>query len=79
MKETMKLRSRTLWDEALVEEWAVVRKRDPCALCGRVFSIVDEKNAERHALVEECEYKARIVFAGNAIQTASGVAQHDFF
>ena len=56
-----------------------MRKRDPNASCGRVFSIPGEKNAERHAPVGEREYKARIVFAGNAIQTASGVAPHELF
>ena len=50
-----------LWNEAFVEEWAGVRKRDPNASCGRVFSILGEKNAERHAPIGEREYKARIV------------------
>ena len=49
LKETTKLRSRTVWNEALVKEWAAVRKGDPNASCGRVFSIIGEKNAERHA------------------------------
>ena len=49
LKETTKLRSRTVWDESLVEEWSTVRKSDPNATCGRVFSILGEKNAERHA------------------------------
>ena len=79
LKETTKLRSRTVWDESLVEEWSAVRKQDPNATCGRVFSILGEKNAERHAPEGEREYKARIVFAGNAIQTASGVAPHELF
>jgi hypothetical protein len=78
-KETSKLRSRTVWNEDGVDEWASVRKRDPKASVGRVFSILGEKNAERHAPVEEREYKARIVFAGNNIQTASGVAPHELF
>ena len=77
IKETTKLRSRSVWNKALVEEWAAVRKRDPNASCRRVFSILGEKNAELHAPVGEREYKARIVFAGNAIQTASGVAPHE--
>ena len=45
----------------------------------RVFSILGEKNAECHAPEGEREYKARIVFAGYAIQTASGVAPHELF
>ena len=79
LKETNKLRSRTVWDESLVEEWSTVRRQDPNATCGRVFSILGEKNAERHSPMGEREYKARIVFAGNAIQTASGVAPHELF
>ena len=79
LEETMKLRSRTVWDESLVEEWSAVRQQDPIASCGRVFSILGEKNAERHAPEGEREYKARIVFAGIAIQTASGVAPHELF
>ena len=79
LKETTKLRSRTVWDELLVEEWPAAPKRNLNASCGRVFSILGEKNAERHAPEGEREYKARIVFAGNAIQTASGVAPHELF
>ena len=45
-----------VWGESLVEEWSAVRKRDPNASCGRVFSILDEKNAERHAPMGEREY-----------------------
>ena len=44
-----------------------------------MFSILGEKSAERHAPEGEREYKARIVFAGSAIQTASGVAPHELF
>ena len=49
LKETTKLRSTTVWDESLVEEWSAVCKRDPDASCGRVFSMLGEKNAGRHA------------------------------
>ena len=79
LKETQKLRDRTVWCEDQVEEWSSVRKRDPTASVGRVFSILGEKNAERNAPPELREYKARIVFAGNAIQTASGCAPHELF
>ena len=79
LNQTTKLLSRTVWDESLVEEWSAVRKQDPTASCGRVFSILGQKNAERHAPEGEREHKARIVFAGNAIQTASGVAPHELF
>ena len=78
LKETAKLRSRTVWDESLVEEWSAVRKQDANASCGQVFSNLGEKNAERHAPEGDHEYKARIGFAGSAIQTASGVA-HELF
>ena len=56
-----------------------MRKQDPTASCGRVFSILGEKSADRHAPESEREYKARVAFAGNAIQTASGVAPHELF
>ena len=46
MKETTMLRSRTVWDESLVEEKSAVRKQDPTVSCGRVFSILVEKNTE---------------------------------
>ena len=61
LKETTKLRYRAVWDESLVEEWSAVRKQDPNATCGRVFSILEEKNAERHDPEGEREYKALIV------------------
>ena len=49
LKETTKLRSQTVWDESLVEEWSAVRKQDPTASRGRVCSILGGKNAEHHA------------------------------
>ena len=79
LKETNKLRDRTVWREDEVQEWSTVRKRDPTASVGRVFSILGEKNAEAQNSPENREYKARIVFAGNAIQTASGCAPHELF
>ena len=69
-KETTKLRSRTVWDESLVEEWSAVRKQDPTASCERVIGTLGDKSAERHAPEGEHEYKARVVCEGNAIQTA---------
>ena len=67
--------ARCVWDESSVDEWANVRKNDKDASVGRIFSIMGEKHAERRLPEAEKEYKARIVFAGNNIQTASGVAQ----
>ena len=48
-------------------------------MCGRVFAIMCEKAAERGLPPEQRTYKARVVFAGNAIQTSSGVPAHEFF
>ena len=62
-----------------VDEWANVRKNDKDASVGRIFSIMGEKHAERRLPEADKEYKARIVFAGNNIQTASGVAPHELF
>ena len=68
-----------VWDESAVDEWANVRKNDKDASVGRIFSIMGEKHAERRLPEADKEYKARIVFAGNNIQTASGVAPHELF
>ena len=38
-----------------------------------------EKAAERNLPPEQRTYKARVVFAGNAIQTSSGVPDHELF
>ena len=61
LEKTTELHSTTVWNGELVEEWAAVLKRDPNISCGRVFSVLGEKNAERHAPVGEREYKFRIV------------------
>ena len=44
----MKLRSRIVWNESLVEEWSAVRKQNSIVSCGRLFSIIVGKNVERH-------------------------------
>jgi hypothetical protein len=38
-----------------------------------------EKNAEDGVAPEKRKYKARVVFAGNNIQTASGTQAHELF
>ena len=43
LKETEKLRNRTVWSERDVEEWSSVRRKDASASVGRVFSILGEK------------------------------------
>ena len=71
--------SRGVWDEDVVKEWYVVKAEDDTASVGRIFSILGEKHAEQRRPKPEKEYKARIVFVGNAIQTASGIAPHELF
>ena len=62
-----------------IDEWANVRKNDKDAFVGWIFSIMSEKHAERRLPEIDKEYMVRIVFAGNNIQTASGVASHELF
>ena len=78
-KEKDKMVAREVWNENGVDEWANVRSKDREASVGRIFSILGEKHAERRVLETDREYKARIVFAGNNIQTASGIAPHELF
>ena len=78
-KEKDKMVARKVWDEQAVQEWATVRATDKTASVGRIFSILGEKHAEKRVLETDKEFKARIVFAGNNIQTASGVAPHELF
>ena len=66
-----------VWDESAVGEWASVRANDKDTSVGRIFSIMGEKHAERRVPEADKEYKARVVFAGNNMQTASGVAPHE--
>lgn len=44
-----------------------------------VFAILGEKHAERNVVPSERERKARIVFAGSVIQTASRCAPYELF
>ena len=82
-KELGTLRSQGVWDEDGVCEWRSVRgqsgKDGKDDLVGRLFAIMGEKNAEDGVLPHARKYKARIVFAGNNIQTASGTQAHELF
>ena len=82
-KELGTLRSQGVWDEDGVREWRSVRIRSGADgkddLVGRLFAIMGEKNAEDGVLPHLRKYKARIVFAGNNIQTASGTQAHELF
>jgi len=57
-KESTKLRDRAVWNESKVQEWPGVRRSDPTASCGTVFSILGKKNAERRVPEPHKEYKA---------------------
>ena len=48
-------------------------------MVGRVFAIMGEKHAERKLPLDQRTYKARVVFAGNNIQTSSGIPAHELF
>ena len=48
-------------------------------MVGRLFAIMGEKGAELGRTVDEMVHKARIVFAGNNIDTASGVPAWELF
>ena len=78
-KERSTLLSQDVWDELYPREWSAIRRSDPTAMCGRVFAIMGEKAAERGLPPEQRTYKARVVFAGNAIQTSTGVPAHELF
>ena len=78
-KEKDKMVAQGVWLESKVKEWYQVKAEDKTASVGRIFSIMGEKHAELRKPDNEKEYKARIVFAGNAIQTASGIAPHELF
>eukprot|EP00972_Heterocapsa_arctica_P110122 16215489-Heterocapsa_arctica.AAC.1 len=68
-KELANLRKRGVWDESTVCEWSSLK--GSTAMCGRLFAIMGEKNAESMDPSSR-SYKARVVFAGNPIQTTDG-------
>jgi hypothetical protein len=76
-KELANLRKRGVWDESTVCEWSSLKKGST-ALCGRLFAIMGEKNAESLDASSR-SYKARVVFAGNNIQTTDGVPAWELF
>ena len=82
-KERGTLRAQGVWNEDGVREWRSVRgqsgKDGKDDLVGRLFTIMGEKNAEDGVLPHMRGYKARIVFAGNNLQIASGTQAHELF
>ena len=82
-KELGTLRSQGVWDEDRVRERRSVRSQSGTDgkddLVGRLFAIMGEKNAEDGVLPHLRKYNARIVFAGNNIQTASDTQAHELF
>ena len=82
-KELDTLRAQGVWNEDGVREWRSVRsqsgKDGKDDLVGKLFAIMGEKNVEDGVLPHLRKYKARIVFAGNIIQIASGTQAHELF
>ena len=79
MEERAKLEEAGVWDIAGVREWSSVKNDSEEAMVGRVFAIMGEKHAEQKKPEAERKYKARVVFAGNNVQTASGTAAHELY
>ena len=82
-KELGTLRAQGVWNEDGVREWRYVRSQSGADgkddLVGRSSAIMGEKNAEDGVLPHLRKHKARIVFARNNIQTASGTQAHELF
>jgi len=80
-KELDTLRGQEVWDESSVTEWQELRAKssDRDIMAGRLFAIMGEKGAELNRPAGEKVYKARVVFAGNNISTASGVPAWELF
>ena len=82
-KELGTLRAQGVWNEDGVREWRSVLgqsgKDGKDDIVGRLLAIMGEKNAENGVLPHLRKHKARIVFAGNNIQIASGMQVHELF
>ena len=78
-KERSTLEGAGVWNIDTVREWRDVRSGHGEHMVGRIFAIMGEKHAEKKAAPQDRVYKARIVFAGNNIQTASGTAPHELY
>ena len=79
-KERGTLEGAKVWDLSTVQEWSSLRHDKGEHLCGRVFAIMGEKHAEKKIQdPSKRTYKARIVFAGNNVQSSSGTAPHELF
>ena len=80
LKEKGTLENATVWDISTVREWSDVRNDGSESLVGRVFAIMGEKGSERGIQnPADRTYKARVVFAGNNVQSASGTAPHELY
>jgi len=82
--ELSKLRSRGVWDETTVREWSQVVAdavgTSDTPMYGDLFAIMGQKNAELNIpACKEAPYKARVVFGGHNIRTATGESAHDLF
>ena len=77
--ELARLRKRGCWDESTVMEFSALMKEKRDCLVGRLFGIMGEKNAESSKPADQRTYKARVVFAGNNVQTTSGVPAWELY
>ena len=82
--ELTKLRQKGVWDESTVKEWSQVvadaAGTNDIPMLGDLFAIMGQKNSELGiAAGPEAPYKARIVFGGHNIRTASGQPAHTLF
>eukprot|EP00972_Heterocapsa_arctica_P047561 7015727-Heterocapsa_arctica.AAC.1 len=74
------LEKKEVWDMTTVREWRSVQEEDPTqteAMCGRLFAILGERDSELPP--ELRKFRARVVFAWNAIRTKTGTAAEDLF
>ena len=75
--EISDLRSEEVWDEQSVSEWGEVKhiKKDGhTPLCGLIFLIMGQKNAELVGTVPDaqCPFRCRAVFQGSNVFTGDG-------
>ena len=79
MEERAKLEEAGVWDITGVREWSSMKNDSEEAMVGRVFAIMGEKHAEQQKPEAERKYKARVIFVGKNVQTASGTAAHELY
>ena len=72
-----------MWNKGGVREWRSVRsqfgKEGENDIVGRLFAIMGEKYAEDGVFLHMHTYRARVVFAGNHMRTASGMQADELF